>query len=505
LVLGSGVEFHGIDASGGTPLEPAFRDATPEEIDAAISSASTSGWERSDREDRAALLEAIADEIEASGDALLERAEAETALPRGRLVGERGRTTGQLRKFAAVVREGSYLDLRIDPAQPERAPLPRADLRSMKRPIGPVAVFGASNFPLAFGVAGGDTAAALAAGCPVVVKAHPAHPGTCEWVARAIGKALASTGAPVGTFSLLQGHGHEVGGALAVDPRIAAVAFTGSHAGGRALFDAAARRDRPIPVYAEMGSVNPVLVLPGALARDPQIGETLVASMCLGVGQFCTNPGVILGVAGPELERLVESMAATADAVDPGTMLHPGIRRAFEAGAHARRSARRSTRDGAVPAVHAVDAATFVSEAVWGEEHFGPSTVVVAADGPGQLLEVIDTLPGQLTATVHATADDLATFGSAVDALEARVGRVLFGGVPTGVEVSHAMVHGGPYPATTDARSTSVGMAAIDRFLRPFCWQNAPQGRLPVELRDENPDGLLRLIDGTWSREGIRA
>jgi NADP-dependent aldehyde dehydrogenase len=521
----TGEDFRSFDPVGDEAFGPSFRDASSAWIDEAAKAAESAAeaFRRSSRETRARLLEAVAEGIETLGDELIETASRETALPIGRITGERGRTVGQLRRFANTVREGSYLGLRIDPAQPDRAPIPRADLRQMKLAIGPVAVFGASNFPLAFSVAGGDTAAALAAGCPVLVKGHPGHPATSELVARAITEAVAKLELPAGIFSLVHGRGVEVGGGLAKHPAVQAVAFTGSLRGGRALFDMAAARPQPIPVYAEMGSVNPVLLLPGALSeRGRGLAEGLANSLTMGVGQFCTNPGLVVALTGDDASysAFANALREQVGAKPAGTMLHPGIAASYSAELGRRRSHAALQGEGrggsgsAAQAQHAAQAAFFEIDALrladapeLLEEHFGPSTLVVRARSTEEACEVIARVEGQLTATVHGTDTELegadAGLHGLLDALETKAGRVLFGGMPTGVEVCDAMVHGGPYPATTAVATTSVGTAAIDRFVRPLCWQNAPQSRLPVELRDENPDGLLRLIDGKWSSEAL--
>ena len=464
---------------------------------------------------RADFLERIAAEILALGDSLLEMAQEETGLPLARLTGERHRTVGQLQMFAEVIREGSWVEARIDRAQPDRMPAPRPDLRRMLIPLGPVGVFGASNFPFAFSVAGGDTASAFAAGCPVVVKAHPAHPGTSEMTARAVLAAAEATGMPDGVFSLL--HGREATGlALVRHSRLQAVAFTGSRAAGLALFHAAADRPRPIPVYAEMSSVNPVFVLPGALReRGEQIATGLAASVTLGVGQFCTNPGLVFGIQGPALDRftqtLVEKIAQTA----PASMLHGGICRRYVQGTDrmlatpgVRLAGHTAAGINLTPfqagaAVFATDAATFACTPALAEEVFGPSTLLIAADTAAQLEDLARSLDGQLTATVLGTPDDLRVHRDLIATLETQVGRLLFNGFPTGVEVTPAMQHGGPFPATTDSRTTSVGTAAIARFTRPLCWQDAPPGLLPVELQDANARRLWRLVDHEWTRKDV--
>lgn len=507
--------FTAKDPSNGRALSPDFHEATEDEIDRALQAAEAAFEADQARpaEDRARLLERIADEIEALGDPLIERVCAETALPEGRVRGERGRTTGQLRMFAALVREGSWVDARIDRAIPDRTPAPKPDLRRMLIPLGPVAVFGASNFPLAFSVAGGDTASALAAGCPVVVKAHPAHPGTSELVAGAILRAVDACGFHPGTFSLLHGVRPEMSLALVRHPLLQAVGFTGSLRAGRALFDAAAARPVPIPVYAEMGSVNPVFVLPDALAeRSDAIAEGLAASVTLGAGQFCTNPGLVFGVANDALDRFVARVAERIAAAPAFTMLHPGICSAYGQGVAALSAvpgvriaaqAAPGHADTAAAAVLTTDAGTFLREPRLHEEVFGPSTLVVRCDDLAGLERVAQALEGNLTATLHGTPADLSAAGRLVALLRRRVGRLIFNGFPTGVEVCPSMHHGGPYPATTDVRSTSVGTAAIYRFARPLCYQDFPQDALPPELRDRNERGLWRLVDGVLTKDDV--
>lgn len=510
--------FHAIDPRTGVRLEPAFWQATQLEITGACHEAREAfqANRRRSGADRAALLEAIADEIEAQGDDLLLRASAETGLPDARLRGERGRTTGQLRMFAALVREGSWVDARIDRAQPERAPLPRPDLRRMLVGLGPVAVFGASNFPLAFSVAGGDTASALAAGCPVVCKGHPAHPGTSELVARAIDHAVARTGFHPGTFSLVHGIEPSVSIELVCHPAITAVGFTGSLRAGRALYDAAASRPAPIPVFAEMGSVNPVFILPGALTeRNATLATGLVGSVTMGSGQFCTNPGLVFGMAGDAMDRFGMAVGEAVSASPALTLLHDGIRGAYAAGLQRWRgthgvdtlgSGAASTPDSVTvgqAAVLKTDARTFKANPHLHEELFGPVSLLVQAETRDELLTAARELDGNLTATIHGTDQDLREFAELLSVLEARVGRLIFNGYPTGVEVCPAMTHGGPWPATTDARSTSVGTAAIHRFARPVTWQGFPQSALPTELQDSNPLGLRRLIDGVSTTDPI--
>jgi alpha-ketoglutaric semialdehyde dehydrogenase len=515
---GGGAAFRGTNPATGAALEPAFQEATPDMVDEALrrASAAFERYRQVEPGARAGLLRGIAEQIEALGDELIERAGAETGLPAARLTGERGRTVGQLRLFAEVVEDGSWVEARIDTARPDRAPLPKPDVRRMLIPIGPVAVFGASNFPLAFSVAGGDTASALAAGCPVVFKAHPAHPGTSELVGRAVLHAVEAAGLPDGVFSLLHGWSHEVGLALVRHPRTRAVGFTGSLRGGRALFDAAAARPEPIPVYAEMGSVNPVFLLPEALReRAERVAEGMAQSITLGVGQFCTNPGLIVGVRGEALQRFTEALAEHIRGAPAGSMLYGGMQQGFQRGVEALRGSAgvqllaessavaSPERTEGAPVVFATSAATFLDDPHLQEEVFGPSSLVVAAESEEELVAVARALEGQLTATVHATEHELPRHRGLVDALAQRAGRVILNGFPTGVEVCHSMHHGGPYPATTDARTTSVGTAAIGRFARPVSFQGFPREALPPELRDDNPRGIWRMVDGQLSREPL--
>lgn len=494
-----------VPASGEGTLAPAFAIATFDEIDAAVSAAYAAfdTYSLCGPTKRAEFLEAIADEIEALGDALIERANIETALPLPRLTGERGRTCGQLRMFAKLLREGSWVDARIDLPDPARAVGPKPDLRRMLVPIGPVAVFGASNFPLAFSVAGGDTASALAAGCPVVCKAHPSHPGTSEYVAQAIHAALKKVGLPAGVFSLLHG-GVEVGQALVKHPKISAVGFTGSQRAGRALFDLAAARPNPIPVYAEMGSVNPLFVTPGALAeRGDALAEGYAASLTLGVGQFCTNPGVIVGVASPAFDSFLKKVAEKLQTVPGGTMLNCGIRDRYVASVeswanHAEVdpiSVPHMNGSGVLPALFSTSAKKFLANGELQEEVFGPAAIAIRCDSFAELVQIANELPGQLTTTIHFAESETEDIRWLLPSLVRMAGRIVANGFPTGVEVSTAMVHGGPYPATTDARTTSVGTAAIERFVRPVAFQNLPDTLLPTELKHTNP-GIWRSVDG---------
>jgi NADP-dependent aldehyde dehydrogenase len=517
-VAASGRTFTAINPATTRPLTPPFQEASLQDVDAAATAAANAFdiFRRTTPAQRAEFLERIAAEIEALGEALITRANAETGLPVARLTGERARTTTQLRAFASLITEGSWVDARIDRAQPDRTPLPRPDVRRLLQPIGPVVVYGASNFPLAFSAAGGDAASALAAGCPVVLKAHPAHPGTSELVMQAITKALTAGGLPAGTVSLIQSLDTAISTALVQHPLIQAVGFTGSLAAGRAIYNAAAARPTPIPVYSEMGSINPVFLLPGALVeRSQAIAEGFVASLTLGVGQFCTNPGVVVALASPQLETFLTAVTPLINAAAPGTMLYDGIRRRYESGIAA--LAGRPGVTQTAQASHAADpnrtqagarlfrvsASAFLADPHLREEVFGPSALVVVCASPDEMIAVARILPGQLTATLHAAPSDRASSGPLVDALVQRVGRLLWNGFPTGVEVCPAMVHGGPYPATTDARSTSVGTAAIERFVRPVCYQNAPQDVLPPELQNANPRGIWRLIDGVFTTQAL--
>ncbi len=501
--------FHAYRPVDGHTMEPPFFSASAAEVDDAIKKAAKAApaLAASSGADRAALLRAIADGLDAAADALIERAHQETALPRPRLTGEVARTSAQLRLFADVAQEGSWVMARIDTADPQRTP-PKPDLRSMLRPLGPVAVFGASNFPLAFSVAGGDTASALAAGNPVLAKAHPAHPGTCELVGRILAQAVASCGFPAGTFSLLYDADTQVGSALVQHPLVRAVGFTGSFRGGRALMDLAAARKQPIPVYAEMGSVNPVFILPCALKeRGEALAGGLHASFTLGGGQFCTKPGLVfLDYLEPSFIEKLRSLTAEGQ---PFSMLSSGIATAYGKGVSARSGLRKTqgqtgdTGFAAQAALFEVNYADLAAQPTLQEELFGPSTLLIHSTNSVQMLEAARALDGHLTATILGTEDDLHENGELLAILETKVGRVIFNGFPTGVEVTHAMVHGGPYPATSDGRSTSVGSQAIFRFARPVCYQNLPQSALPAELQDNNPRNILRLWNGTWQTNGI--
>ena len=506
-------EWQATNPATGEPLPPIYRGAGLP----ALTHACALAWNAFDcyREinlkQRAAFLDNIATRILDCGDELIQRAMLETALSRARLESERSRTVAQLRMFAEVVREGSFLEARIDPAIPDRKPQPRPDLRQRHIPLGPVAVFGASNFPLAFSVAGGDTAAALAAGCPVIVKAHNAHPGTSELVGRALQRAVAECQLPEGVFSLLFGSGQEVGAALVAHPNIKAVGFTGSRAGGTALMAIAARRREPIPVYAEMSSTNPVYLMPAALeTRAPQIARDFVASLTLGAGQFCTNPGLLVALTSPHLEQFEKTASAALEAMPAETMLSDGIHDAYRT--RVKKLTRHLkvetlARGGHSPEVNrtpaalfAVDAQTFVADPELHEEIFGAAALLIRCRHSADLHEVTETLSGQLTATLQMDPADRPIAAALMTVLERKAGRILVNAFPTGVEVSHAMVHGGPFPATSDGRSTSVGSLAIRRFLRPICYQNVPTDLLPPELTDPNPLGLWRRLNGEFTR-----
>lgn len=506
-IPGTRAAIRAINPATDAALEPAYPGGSTEQVAQACALAWSAfdSYRETSLAARAEFLETIANEIEALGDELIERAVAETGLPLARIQGERGRTCQQLRTFTRTVRAGEWLDVRVDSAQPGRQPLPRADLRQRQVPLGPVAVFGASNFPLAFSVAGGDTASALAAGCPVIVKAHGAHPGTSELVGRALARAVKQCGLPEGVFSLLYGAGREVGIALVSDPRIKAVGFTGSQSGGIALCQAAQARPEPIPVYAEMSSINPVYLFPAALkARGEALAQGFVASLTQGAGQFCTNPGLVIAVQGPQLQQFVSLASDLLQRSPAQTMLTPGIFQAYEAGVGALAEHAHCVASG-LPAqgsnqcqaqlftTHAQD---FLANPHLQAEVFGAASLLVQCADNAQMRQVTEHLEGQLTATLHLDQDDLEQARALLPALERKAGRLLVNGWPTGVEVCDAMVHGGPFPATSDSRSTSVGTAAIRRFLRPVCYQDFPDSLLPAALKQDNPLRLRRLLDG---------
>jgi NADP-dependent aldehyde dehydrogenase len=508
--------FFALNAATGEPLPTGFSTATPAEIEQAahLSCEASAVYGRLTGKEKGAFLRKIAANIESLGDELIERAHQETALPKARLQGETARTCGQLRLFAQLVEEGSWVGARIDRADPDRKPAPKPDLRAMLRPLGPVAVFGASNFPIAFSVAGGDTASAFAAGNPVIVKAHPAHPGTSELAGQAIRESVRQCALPEGVFSLLFDGGTKVGVALVTHPMIKAVGFTGSHAAGRVLMDLAAARPEPIPFFGEMSSTNPVFILPGASReRAETIAAGLHASFTLGAGQFCTKPGLVFlpqGETGEGLARKVQKLVGQPAQFQ---LLTPGIRSSYRSAIAKRKqdsavrpvadaSALLAESDTPVGAVlFETDAASFLKNSALAGEIFGPTTLLVRHSSREELLEIARGLDGHLTATIQGTEEDLRDFADLIAILETKVGRLVFNGFPTGVEVSHAMVHGGPYPATSDGRFTSVGSQAIFRFARPVCYQGFPDHALPEELRDANPLGIWRMIDGQMTRE----
>jgi 2,5-dioxopentanoate dehydrogenase len=498
-------------------LPEEFSVATEQEIHEAVTKATAAFdiYRQTSVAERAAFLDAIADEIMQLGDALVQRAHLESGLPEARITNERGRTVGQLKLFASLLRDGSYVEAIIDTALPERKPLARPDLRRMMLPIGPVAVFAASNFPLAFSTAGGDTASALAAGCPVVVKAHSSHLGTNEMVAMAIIRAAQKCSMPDGVFSSLVGEGALLGQQLVKHPQIKAVGFTGSFRGGMALLKAAVNeRDEPIPVYAEMSSINPLLVLPGKIKQDiAAVASQLSASITLGVGQFCTNPGLLFVIKDENTEAFVQKLAEALQQVLPATMLNKTICAAYykerqqllsQPGVEAVWTGDEGHNDYKGSALLAqTTAGNFIHNSGLQNEVFGPSSLVVICENESELRSALQSLHGQLTGTVMGTADDVKRFQVYIDILVARVGRIIYNGVPTGVEVSHAMMHGGPFPATTFAHFTSVGTEAIKRFLRPVCYQDCPQEFLPDALKNENPLRIMRKLNGEYTREAV--
>ena len=484
--------IHAINPATGERLDPVYHSAAPAEVDQAVRLASQAFpvYAALSGKIKGALLRSIADGLDAIQQQLAERAHLETALPMPRLLGEVTRTSGQLRIFASLVEEGSWVGARSDSAMPDRKPLPRPNLRSMLRPLGPVVVIGPSNFPLAFSVAGGDTASALAAGCPVIVKAHPAHLGTSELAAQVVQQAVAAAGLPEGVFSLLFDSGIDVGVALVRHPLVQALAFTGSLRAGRALMDLAAARPRPIPCFTEMASSNPVFILPGALKNGAgSLAQGLFNSVTLGAGQMCTKPGIVLLPQQPETAAFTGKLSDLVTQAQPFTLLTPGTARDY-----ARLSGHRATQatlEAQAPASDAAAAspakaqlfsttlAEFLKQPELSEEIFGPDTLLVHCQSPEDYLRAAKALDGHLTATVLGSEDDLAAHRDLIAIIEQKAGRIIFNGFPTGVEVAHAMVHGGPYPATSDSRFTSVGTAAIYRFARPVCFQNFPDAQLP--------------------------
>jgi 2,5-dioxopentanoate dehydrogenase len=509
--------FNAVEPRTGQPLPPAFVSAGPDEIESAVSLAQEAfaTYGHLSGRDRATFLRSIAHGIESRSEELIDRAGRETALPRARLQTETARTCGQLRLFAGVVEEGSWVNARIDNPDPDRKPIPKSGLRSMLRPLGPVVVFAPSNFPLAFSVAGGDTASALAAGNPVIVKAHGAHPGTSEIVGLVVQESGRQCGMPEGIFSLLFGPGTAVGSALVKHPTVKAVGFTGSRAGGRALMDLAAARPEPIPVYTEMSSTNPVFILPGALRKNADaIAAGLYASFTLGAGQFCTKPGMVFLPQNSIGDDLVSRLRKSVQESEPFTLLTASIHSSYRKQTVRRKSVPgvRVLAERPVPsgpqfnvgaALFETDASSFLLDPSLASEIFGPATLLVRDASHDQLLQIARQMEGHLTATIHGTEDDLQEFRDLIAILEDKVGRLIFNGFPTGVEVSHAIVHGGPYPATSDGRSTSVGSQAIFRFARLICYQNFPEAALPPELRDQNPLRIWRMVDGEMTRSPV--
>jgi NADP-dependent aldehyde dehydrogenase len=491
-----------------------FYPASLKEVDDAMNLAEKAFavYRHLDRHKKAEFLRAIAVEINALGDELIERASAESGLPAGRLQGERTRTTNQMLMFAALVEEGSWVEAVVDTAIPERKPLPRLDIRKMMIPLGPAVVFGASNFPLAYSVAGGDTAAALAAGCPVVVKAHPAHPGTSALVAEAVKKAAEKTGMPEGVFSMLYDSSFAVGEALVKHPKTKIVTFTGSFGGGTALLKMAQERDEPIPVFAEMGSINPIILLPKALeVRSAEIAKVYQA-ITINAGQFCTCPGLLIGIRSAALDKFKQELAAGIESVTSATMLTPGIAANYQKlskdklaspGVSLIASSEKLDKDHSnqgLAVVVELTAKDFLANPKFKEEVFGPYSMLVIAEDTAELEAVVGSLHGQLTASIMAEKDELPNYKNITDMLAVLAGRVILNGPPTGVEVGNAMVHGGPFPATTDGRFTSVGTSSIKRFVRPVCWQNWDEALLPDELKDTNPLNIWRLWNNEWSK-----
>ncbi len=499
-------------------IDPAFHEASIREIDTAVKLADTAFpiFRDLPPERRVEFLLAITEEVQSLGDALLERASVETAHPLPRCAAERDRVITHTRQFAELIREGSWLDARIDVGNPDRKPLPKPDVRSLMEAIGPITVFGASNFPIAISVLGTDTISAFAAGCPVIVKAHPAHPGTCELAARAILRAAARTRMPEGVFSLIQGRRNETSAYLVRHPSIEAVAFTGSLGGGRALFDIACSRPRPIPFYAEMGSVNPVFLLPGALnTRTAGIAQGFFAALTAGVGQFCTNPGLVMGIESPAWSDFQRLASAAVSTYAPATMLHGGIHQAYTAGIEARRNTANLdliAQSSTTPDPEKTEAGAYLfsttqqgllADPTLLDELFGPTSTLVSCQNQGDFLAVAEKLEGSLSATIHGTEEDLVEYRDLVDLLRRKVGRLIFNGYPVGLEICHSMHHGGPYPATTISSATSIGTRAIQRFVRPICYQDWPDAQLPEALQNGNPRNLLRLVNGKHSRESI--
>jgi NADP-dependent aldehyde dehydrogenase len=512
---GDNITFKAVDPSSGTSLPGDFYIATLAEVEEAMTLAwkAFSEYQHIGKDKKATFLRAIAEELKAIGPELIERAMSESGLPAPRLQGELGRTTNQLNMFAALLEEGSWVEAIIDTAIPDRQPLPRVDIRKMMVPLGPAVVFGASNFPLAFSVAGGDTAAALAAGCPVIVKAHPAHPGTSALVAEAIKKVAEAQGLPEGVFSLLYDEGYVIGEALVKHPNTKIVTFTGSLKGGTALMKMAREREEPIPVFAEMGSINPIVLLPLALEkRAEELAKTYTDSITMSVGQFCTNPGLLIAIKSEGLNRFKTSLAEGISNINSATMLTPGICANYYKLVNERLTSSeisvlaQSDKLNAekvnqgLAAVTEISAADFLANEKYKEEVFGPYSLLVVADDLNQLEQVLNSLHGQLTATVMADAEELPNYKQITNQLAILAGRVILNNPPTGVEVGNAMMHGGPFPATSDSRFTSVGTSSIKRFVRPVCWQNWNEDLLPNELKTGNPLKIWRLFNNEYKK-----
>lgn len=510
--------FSGENPRTSERIDPAFYEASRDEIDEALAQASKvfDAYRKTSPEQRAELLLTFAREVAAAKEELIQRAGWETGLPAGKLEAEWKRVIWQAELFAKMVREQEWQRPICNLGNPFREGSPKPDVRQLLQPVGPVVVFGASNFPLAISVGGTDTVSALAAGCPVVVKAHPAHPGTSELVASCMIRALDQCHLPASVFSMIQGTSHETGAALVTHPETAAVAFTGSLRGGRALFDLASRRRCPIPFYGELGSVNPVFVLPDKLKREHgNFAKAFVQSLTMGVGQYCTNPGIVVLSNRNGIEELYREIEALVSQVEPQTMLHRGIKKAFDLGVK-----RWSKTQGvhlvasgiqekdplanqAMTQVYATTFENFMQLEALREEVFGPASLIVVCEGDDEVLDLASSFGGQLTASIHGTAKDLLHVEPLLRVLERKVGRVIFDGFGTGIEVCEAMHHGGPYPASTHAGYTSIGHQSIYRFVKPVSYQNAPQTLLPKVLKSENPDGIQRFVDGIWTRESL--
>jgi 2,5-dioxopentanoate dehydrogenase len=508
--------YQTIDPITNTANPQLFIEATTEEIALATSLAhhAFASFQKCSGESKAAFLNGIADELLALDQTLLDMYCLESGLPKGRAEGERGRTVGQLRSFAALLLEGNWIEATIDTALPDRLPLPRTDIRKMLHPIGPVVVFGSSNFPFAYSTAGGDTTSALAAGCPVIVKSHPMHAGTSELVASAIIRAAEKTNMPNGVFSNLNSSGIEVGQQLAKDPSIKAIGFTGSIKAGRALYDIAAARPEPIPVFAEMGSINPVILLPEILQQSNQVwAEAYAGSITLGTGQFCTKPGLLIGIAGDDLNTFAQHLSEAIEKVVQTSMLHPNIYANYnknktllseQVGVKiiAANTAKLET-NFAAPTILRIDGKSFLNNPTMHQEVFGPFSILIACENIEELKSIISNLEGQLTGTIIGTVNEITHHKDIIEVLKNRVGRVVFNGVPTGVEVCPAMQHGGPYPASTDSRFSAVGIHAIKRWVRPVSFQNCPDVVLPLALQNSNPLKIMRLVNNQWTNSEI--